>query len=243
MTIQKEVEPPNAGPQSGEFITELYIILIGIAFGFAAQTLFTNFSITVLANFLTLSVSLLIWLQTQIAYSSFPIAEENKQWRSRITAHYLATASALLLVFGSLALHKSTTFALLFVFSFVLSGSKSVYTIIKVRQKKNSENILTRVSKSYIVLDFLAAFALGSILLIQESLNPRFVGLTSIIFFLVRLIIAMTDYSINRDFYFGNEKPIRKTRTKRNRQPLISKLLKTKTRWSKPHSKNEDEEK
>src|SRR5574341_506057 len=90
-------------------MTELYIILIGLAFGFGAEELSNAFSVELLLRFLALCAVLLIWLHNQLKIGAY----EGKSTLFSVGELYLDTASAILLVSASLNLDDLMIFATL----------------------------------------------------------------------------------------------------------------------------------
>jgi hypothetical protein len=183
---------------------ELYIILVGIAFGFGAQTLLDSFSYDLFLRFLTLCAILLIWLHSQLAVGELEAYKIGRSWRVILAEHYLDTGSAILLVCASLLLGNQIAFYWLITISFLIDDIVEIMFLYRIQGYKEKYSRERELSRTWI------------------TINSVTIGLTVIVFWINRInpdtaMLAIIflgnifDYWNGQDFYFGLERKGKKT--------------------------------
>lgn len=175
-------------------MTELYIILIGLAFGFGVQELSDTFSVELLLRFLALCAILLIWLHNQLKIGAY----KSRNALFSVAELYLDTASAILLVSASLQLDDLRIFFTLISFSFGFDILVEALFLWDTQASKNKHRDARTRAKNWITINFISIIAWAFFIFCT---NFSDLCISSIILGSV-LLGNMYDYIVHNNFYF-----------------------------------------
>ncbi len=193
--------PSNQKPMP-KLMAELYIILIGLAFGFGVQGLVESLSWDVFFRFAALFAILLIWLHSQLSVADLESYKIVKSWSASLLDHYLDTISAVLLVSASSLLDKPKAFYILVIATFAVDVLVEFLNLGKTGESEETRKLYKRdreLSWTWIIINSIT-IALLLIVVFCTRLNDQYV---SFIMLTVVMIGNVIDYSKCRDFYFG----------------------------------------
>lgn len=175
-------------------MTELYIILIGLAFGFGAEELSNNFSVELLLRFLALCAILLIWLHNQLKIGAY----EGKNALFSVGELYFDTASAVFLVSASLNLDDLLIFITLISLSYVFDILVEALFLWETKDSKKEYEDGRSRAKSWISINLISIVAWVSFISCTKFSNLTI----SWIIFVIVLLGNIYDYRTHSDFYF-----------------------------------------
>lgn len=196
--------------KTADFVLQLYLILIGIGFGISIENIFASeFSLPLLFRFITVILLLTIWLQGQIAFGLSESYEEGKNWLGRVIENYIEIVSILIVLSTAFAQDREQIFYGLVIASYAFDLVLEYVYLRRLRVITERYQREKELALSWLIIDLVAVIFMIGVWL--SRLNVDFVTelLGSISILVIVFILALWDYSINRDFYFGLEKPVR----------------------------------
>lgn len=180
-------------------MSELYVILIGLSFGFGTQELVESFSFELFLRFITLCAILLIWLHSQLSVADRESYKIVKNLFFSLADHYLDTISAILLVSASLLLKNPLVFYILIIASYAVDVLVECLNLLKIRKSKEQYKRDRELSWTWIIINLVTMIFL-TIFAFCQKLTNQYISLATLI---VVLIGNLIDYLMCRDFYFG----------------------------------------
>jgi hypothetical protein len=177
-----------------KLMAELYIILIGLAFGLGAEQLHNHYSLESLLRFVALCAILLIWLHNQLKTGAY----EGRNTLFNVGELYLDTASAIFLVCASLYLDKIRIFVILISLSYVFDILVEALFLWETRASKSEHKDERERSWRWIAINLISIF----VWVLSFCFNWPDLIISSIILGSV-LIGNIYDYRVHSDFYFG----------------------------------------
>jgi hypothetical protein len=208
--MKRNTENPSiqAESRTADFILQLYLILIGIAFGFSIENLLAvDITIPSSSRFLTVIAMLTIWLHGQVGYGLSESYDEGHNWFGRVIENYVEIGGVILIMAAAIVQNKEVVFynVVLATYAFDL-----LLEVAYVRRLMNTGEKYRRereVAQSWVKIDLVAVIIL-SLLLVLRNYWYIFTELpASLSTLFAVLILAFWDYSQNRDFYFGLPRP------------------------------------
>ncbi len=191
----------NFGKQTAEAILQLYLILIGLGFGFGVEELLKDVNFPSVIRFLISTIMLSTWLHGQIGYGLSETYEVKSGWFSRVAEHYVEILAGLILIIVSLSIQNPSAFYFAVFAAYFLDLILEGAYLLRMRVASAKYKRERDVSRSWLIMDIVSVIAYGGILIFMQKFDGELY--IALAFFLVASVIAMWDYSRNRDFYFG----------------------------------------
>lgn len=194
----------SQGSKVADFMLQLYLILMGIAFGYSVENLVADkITISSVFRFFTVVVLLIIWLHGQVGYGLSETYDVGYGWLSRVIENYIEIAGAMLIMTAALVQNNEIVFYSIvlasYAFDFILEGSY-IRRLRDVREKYKREY---EVAQSWMYVDFVAVLLIVLMLVLRINWKIFSELPASISVLIVVLTLSLWDYSYNRDFYFG----------------------------------------
>ena len=194
----------NTESKRADFILQLYLILIGLGFGFSIQSLIdTPISAASAIRFIIVIVLLVLWLQGQIAYGLSETYDVPARWLKRVFENYIEVASVILLMAVTLVQNRIPAFYFLVFFSYFFDLILEFLYVLRIRSVRKKYRREYEVALSWLYIDIVAS-VLFALFIVLTYTWPALKDLpASIAFLVVILILTFWDYSYNRDYYLG----------------------------------------
>jgi hypothetical protein len=193
----------------GKFMWQLYLILIGLAFGFSTEEFVNNLGLIGFLHFLTIIVLLISWLHGQQGFEESRVYQERPSLAAVLVEHYLEIAGVLVLLAASLLQNAPFVFHQVIALVFLLDYLLEMIYFRRLRKSNTADPHERELIKSWMLTD-MAAFIPLSLVAGFEYHSKA--GESAIVAGLVLLIVLATtiwDYTRHREYYF-DIKPVPK---------------------------------
>ena len=195
---------PGQGHSAG-LVMQVYLIIVGLAFGFSIQAFVEN-PVTAgsVLRLVAMFVLLSEWLHGQIGYEDSPTYEVGGGWMPRLAEHYVELIAVALLMAAALVLERERPFVILVTLTYAVDAALEFTYLHRTRVVTESHSQERSVARSWSLMDMVALALLVPLVAI-DLIGVTSEPFSSIGLLAVVLAIALWDYSSNRSFYFGLE--------------------------------------
>jgi len=186
-----------------QFRVELYLILVGLSFGFSIENLLPNPSPPTVFRFIATVIMLVVWLHAQMGFASsgktFDVGA-TPTWLGTVLLHYGEITSLTLLVVVALVQQCAAQFYVAVAAAHGFDLLVQAIHLVRLRKRDCRIEQRKKLARDWLFIDLIMIATTVAARLIMARCSECCVSLAVLA---VTIATTLWDYGANQSFYFG----------------------------------------